>query len=213
MPLGQILHRQHVPFEHVWFPTTAVVSLVSILKDGASAEIGMIGHEGMVGTPLLMGGADAACQALVQIAGDGYRLKIAVLNAELERSPELLNLLLRYVQALMIQTAQTAVCNRHHVVEQQLCRWLLLSLDRVSTNEVNMTQALIAQMLGVRRVGVTVAAGKLQDAGLIQYHRGTITVLDRCSLAERSCECYETVKQETRRLMQKRARPLHANGA
>ena len=148
----------------------------------------------------------------VQIAGDGYRLKIAVLNAELERSPELLNLLLRYVQALLIQTSQTAVCNRHHVVEQQLCRWLLLSLDRVSTNKVNMTQALIAQMLGVRRVGVTVAAGKLQDAGLIQYHRGTITVLDRNSLAERSCECYETVKHETQRLMQKRGRPLHANG-
>jgi CRP-like cAMP-binding protein len=212
MTLGQILHQQHVPFEHVCFPTTAVVSLVSVLKNGASAEIGMIGHEGMVGTSLLMGSADAACQAVVQSAGEGYRLKIAYLKTEFERSQEVLSLLLRYVQALLIQTSQTAVCNRHHAVDQQLCRWLLLTLDRVTTNKVNMTHELIAQMLGVRRVGVTLAAGKLQDAGVIKYHRGTITVLDRSSLAERSCECYETVKHETQRLMQKRALPLHTSG-
>jgi len=211
LTLGQILHQQHVAFDHVTFPTTAVVSLVSILKNGASAEIGMIGHEGMVGTSLLMDGADAACQGVVQIAGDGYRLKITYLKAELVRSPEVLNLLLRYVQALVIQTSQTAVCNRHHEVDQQLCRWLLLSLDRVSTNKVHMTQELIAQMLGVRRVGVSVAAGKLQAAGLIQYHRGTITVLDRSALETRSCECYTTVKQETHRLLQKWVRPMRAS--
>jgi CRP-like cAMP-binding protein len=201
MPLGQILHQQHVPFEHVFFPTTSAVSLVSVLKDGASAEIGLIGNEGMVGTSLLMGGGDAACQAVVQSVGEGYRLKAALLRVEFERSPEVLGLLLRYVQALMIQTSQTAVCNRHHSVDQQLCRWLLLTLDRVTTNRVSMTQELIAQMLGVRREGVTAAAGKLQEAGLIQYSRGTITVIDRNGLASRSCECYETVKFETDRLV------------
>jgi CRP-like cAMP-binding protein len=201
MPLGQILHKQHVPFEHVFFPTSAAVSLVSVLKDGNSAEIGLIGKEGMVGTSLLMGGGDAACQAVVQSAGEGYRLKVGLLQTEFEHSAEVLHLLLRYVQALMIQTAQTAVCNRHHSVDQQLCRWLLLTLDRVTTNQVSMTQELIAQMLGVRREGVTAAAGKLQEAGLIHYSRGVITVVDRTGLEQRSCECYATVKHETDRLV------------
>ncbi len=201
MPLGQILHQQHIPFEHVFFPVSSAVSLVSVLKDGASAEIGLIGNEGMVGTSLLMGGGDAACQAVVQSAGEGYRLKVTLLKAEFDQSPAVLHLLLRYVQSLMIQTSQTAVCNRHHSVDQQLCRWLLLTLDRVTSNQVSMTQELIAQMLGVRREGVTAAAGKLQEAGLIQYSRGTITVLDRRGLELRSCECYATVKYETDRLV------------
>lgn len=206
--LGQILHQQHVPFEHVYFPADAAVSLVAVLKDGASAEIGLIGNEGMVGTSLLMGGGDAACQAVVQSVGEGYRLKATHLKEEFDRSPAVLGLLLRYVQALMIQTSQTAVCNRHHSVDQQLCRWLLLTLDRVTTNQVCMTQELIAQMLGVRREGVTAAAGKLQDAGLIQYSRGIITVTDRRGLADRSCECYETVKNETDRLVPMPVRPM-----
>jgi len=211
MPLGQILHKQHVAFEHVFFPTTAAVSLVAVLKDGASAEIGLIGHEGMVGTSLLMGSADASCQAIVQSAGEGYRLKAALLKTEFERVPEVLNLLLRYVQALLIQTSQTAVCNRHHSVDQQLCRWLLLTLDRVTNNQVSMTQELIAQMLGVRREGVTAAAGKLQEAGLIHYSRGVITVVDRMGVEARTCECYATVKQETDRLVPMPVRPLHAD--
>jgi len=211
MRLGQTLHKQHVPFEHVYFPTTAAVSLVGVLKDGASAEIGLIGHEGMVGTSLLMGSVDASCQAIVQSAGEGYRLLAALLKTEYERSPEVLGLLLRYVQALLIQTSQTAVCNRHHSVEQQLCRWLLLTLDRVTTNQISMTQELIAQMLGVRREGVTTAAGKLQDAGLIHYSRGVISVLDRNGLARHSCECYETVKQEIDRLVPMPVRPALAD--
>ena len=160
-----------------------------------------------------MGGGDAACQAVVQSVGEGFRLKAAILKVEYDRTPEVLGLLLRYVQALMIQTAQTAVCNRHHSVDQQLCRWLLLTLDRISTNKINMTQRLIARMLGVRRPGVTVAAKKLQDAGLIQYGRGTITVLDRPGLETRTCECYETVKRETDRLVPMPVQPLSANGA
>jgi CRP-like cAMP-binding protein len=211
MPLGQILHKQHVPFEHVYFPTTSAVSLVGVLKDGASAEIGLIGHEGMVGTSLLMGSADAACQAVVQSAGEGYRLLAALLKAEYERSPEVLGLLLRYVQALLIQTSQTAICNRHHSVDQQLCRWLLLTLDRVTTNQIAMTQELIAQMLGVRREGVTSAAGKLQDAHMIHYSRGVISVLDRRGVEARACECYQTVKQETDRLVPMPVRPMRAD--
>ena len=209
MALGQIMHEQHVPFEHVYFPTTAAVSLVGVLKSGASAEIGLIGNEGVIGTTLLMGGADAACQAVVQSAGAGYRLRSTFLKTEFERSPAVLHLLLRWVQALTIQTAQTAICNRHHSVDQQLCRWLLLTMDRVTTNQVHMTQELIAQMLGVRREGVTAAAGKLQDAGLIQYSRGIITVLDRVGLEERSCECYETVREETDRLVPMPTRPVY----
>jgi CRP-like cAMP-binding protein len=210
MALGQIVHEQHVPFADAYFPTTSAVSLVAVLKNGSSGEIGLIGHEGMVGTSLLMGGGDAACQAVVQSEGEAYRLKVALLKVEFERSPAVLHLLLRYVQSLMIQTAQTAICNRHHSVDQQLCRWLLLMLDRVATNKVSMTQGLIAQMLGVRREGVTGAAGKLQDAGLIQYGRGVITVLDRVGIEARACECYATVKQETDRLVPMPVRPLRA---
>ena len=209
LSLGQILHEQHVPFENVFFPITSAVSLVGILKSGASAEIGLIGNEGLIGTSLLMGGSDASCQAIVQSAGEAYRLKSTLLKAEFDRSPAVLGLLLRWVQALSIQTAQTALCNRHHSVDQQLCRWLLLTMDRVTNNQVHMTQELIAQMLGVRREGVTAAAGKLQDAGLIQYSRGTITVLDRPGLEERSCECYETVRAETDRLVPMPSRPLY----
>ena len=208
MASGDILHEQHMPFVHVFFPTTAAVSLIAILKDGGSAEIGLIGCEGMVGTSMLLGGIDATRRAVVQCAGEGYCLKADVLNTEFEHSPGLLHLLLRYVQALLIQTSQTAICNRHHTVDQQLCRWLLLTLDRMTTNQVIMTQELIAQMLGVRREGVTAAAGKLQDAGLIQYSRGIITVLDRKGLEDRVCECYETVKQETDRLVPMPIQPL-----
>jgi CRP-like cAMP-binding protein len=208
MSLGQVLLRQHERFEHVYFPTTSAVSLVSILKNGASAEIGLIGNEGMLGTSLMMGGEDSAWQAVVQSAGEGYRLKFALLKEEFARSPPVLTLLLRYMQALTIQTGQTAVCNRHHSVDQQLCRWLLLTLDRVMTDKVHMTQDLIAQMLGVRREGVTAAAGKLQEAGLIRYSRGTITVLDRAGVAERSCECYETVRHEIDRLVPMPIRPM-----
>jgi CRP-like cAMP-binding protein len=211
MELGKIVHQQHVPFDDVFFPTTSAVSLVSLLKDGSSAEIGLIGNEGMVGTSLLMGGGDAACQAVVQSAGEAYRLNVDFLKSEFERTPEVLHLLLRYVQSLMIQTAQTAICNRHHSVDQQLCRWLLLTLDRVSTNTVSMTQGLIAQMLGVRREGVALAAGKLQEAGLIQYGRGVITVLDRPGIEARSCECYATVRDETDRLVPMPVRPLRAS--
>lgn len=201
LDLGQILHQQHVPFEHVFFPIDSAVSLVSILGSGASAEIGLIGCEGMVGTSLLMGSKDASHQAVVQSAGSGYRLRVGFLKTEFEHNIDVLHLLLRYVQALSIQTAQTAVCNRHHSVDQQLCRWMLLTMDRVPTSQVHMTQELIAQMLGVRREGVTAAAGKLQESGLIQYSRGTITVLDRAGLELRSCECYETVRREIDRLV------------
>ena len=201
MALGQILHQHHVPFEHVYFPDSVAVALVSVLKDGASSEIGLIGNEGMVGTSLLLGSVDAACRAVALGAGEAYRLKFVFLKAEFERSPEVRGLLLRYVQSLRIQTAQTAICNRHHSVDQQLCRWLLLTLDRMQTDQVSMTQELIALMLGVRREGVNAAAGKLQDAGLIRYGRGTIIVLERIGLEARSCECYETVKQEIERLV------------
>lgn len=209
MLLGQIVHKQHATFDQVYFPTTCAVSLVSVLKNGASAEIGLIGNEGMIGTSLLLGGMDAPCEAVVQSAGEAYRLKFAYLKAEFKRTPVVLNLLLRYVQALTIQISQTAICNRHHSVDQQLCRWLLLTLDRVNTSKVRMTHELIAQMLGVRREGVTTAAGKLQDVGLITYSRGTITVLDRDGVAARSCECYATVKNEIDRLVPMPVRPLH----
>jgi len=208
MPLGQTVHEQHAPFDHVYFPTTSAVSLVSILKSGASAEISLIGNEGMIGTSLLMGGVDAPCQAIVQSAGEAYRLKFNFLKTEFQRTPEVLALLLRYVQALTIQISQTVICNRHHSIDQQLCRWVLLTLDRITTNKVRMTHDLIAQMLGVRREGVTTAAGKLQEAGLITYSRGTITVLDRAGVAARSCECYATVKKEINRLVPMPVRPL-----
>jgi CRP-like cAMP-binding protein len=187
--------------KHVYFPTTAIVSLLYVMLDGASAEIGVVGNEGIIGVALFMGGETMPNRAVVQSAGHAYRLKGQLLKQEFNRSGELQHLLLRYTQALLTQMSQTAVCNRHHSLDQQLCRWLLLSLDRLPANVLVMTQELIANMLGVRREGVTEAAGKLQKAGLIRYQRGHITVLDREGLEARSCECYAVVKQEYDRLL------------
>jgi CRP-like cAMP-binding protein len=186
---------------HVYFPTTSIVSLLYVMEDGASAEIAVVGNEGILGISLFMGGESTPSRAVVQSAGEGYRLRAQLLKKEFNLSGPMLHLLLRYTQSLITQMAQTAVCNRHHTVDQQLCRWLLLSLDRLETNELIMTQELIANMLGVRREGVTEAAGKLQDLGLIKYSRGRITVIDRPGIAARSCECYEVVKRETDRLL------------
>jgi CRP-like cAMP-binding protein len=185
----------------VYFPTTAIVSLLYVMEDGASAEIAIVGNEGILGIALFMGGESTPSRAVVQSAGFGYRMKAALLKEEFGRFGVLMHLLLRYTQSLITQMAQTAVCNRHHSVDQQLCRWLLLSLDRLSSNELTMTQELIANMLGVRREGVTEAAGKLQSAGLISYRRGKITVLDRTGVESRSCECYQVVKKEFDRLL------------
>jgi CRP-like cAMP-binding protein len=206
MPLGEALYESGDPLCHVYFPTTCIVSLLYVLENGASAEIAVVGNEGMVGVALFMGGGTMPNRAVVQSAGHAYRLKGSVLRQEFNRSGGrrygmLHQLLLHYTQALMTQTSQTAVCNRHHSVDQQLCRWLLLSLDRLPSNELTMTQELIANMLGVRREGVTEAAGKLQQAGLIQYSRGRITIQDRPGLEERVCECYKVVKQEFDRLL------------
>jgi CRP-like cAMP-binding protein len=201
MALGAVLYEPGVRMRHVYFPTTAIVSLLYVMEDGASAEIAIVGNEGMLGISLFMGGETTPSRAVVQSAGYGYRLEAQVLKEEFGRFGPMLHLLLRYTQALITQMAQTAVCNRHHSVDQQLCRWLLLSLDRLSSNEVSMTQELIANMLGVRREGVTEAAGKLQGAGLIRYRRGKITVLDRPGLEARSCECYQVVKTEFDRLL------------
>ena len=186
---------------YVYFPTTSIVSLLYVMEDGASAEIAVVGNEGILGISLFMGGETTPSRAVVQSAGHAYRLQAALLKEEFGRYGPTMHLLLRYTQALITQMAQTAVCNRHHSVDQQLCRWLLLSLDRLASNELSMTQELIANMLGVRREGVTEAAGKLQDAGLIRYRRGRITVLDRPGLEERSCECYQVVKTEFDRLL------------
>jgi CRP-like cAMP-binding protein len=186
---------------HVYFPTTAIVSLLHVLESGASAEIAMVGSMGMVGVAVFMGGDTMPNHAVVRSAGMAYRLGGPLLQHEFRRAGALQHLLLRYTLALLTQMAQTAVCNRHHSVDQQLCRWLLLSLDRLPANELSMTQELIANMLGVRREGVTEAAGKLQSAGLIHYNRGRITVLDRPGLEARVCECYEVVRQEFRRLL------------
>ena len=201
MPLGEVLYEPGARLRHVYFPTTSIVSLLYVMEDGASAEIAVVGNEGMLGISLFMGGETTPSRAVVQSAGFGVRLKAHLLKEEFARFGPMMHLLLRYTQALITQMAQTAVCNRHHSVDQQLCRWLLLSLDRLSTNELSMTQELIANMLGVRREGVTEAAGKLQDAGLIRYHRGRITVLDRPGLEARSCECYQVVKTEFDRLL------------
>ena len=201
MPLGEALYESGGQLQHVYFPTTSIVSLLYVLADGASAEIAVVGNEGILGISLFMGGETTPSRAVVQSAGYGYRLKAQLLKQEFNRAGPVLHLLLRYTQALITQMAQTAVCNRHHSVDQQLCRWLLLSLDRLASNELTMTQELIASMLGVRREGVTEAAGKLQDVGLIQYHRGKITVLDRAGLEARVCECYEVVKTEFDRLL------------
>jgi len=201
MPLGEVLYESGGQLKHVYFPTTSIVSLLYVMENGASAEIAVVGNEGILGISLFMGGETTPSRAVVQSSGFGYRLKAAQLKEEFSRAGPVMRLLLRYTQALITQMAQTAVCNRHHTVEQQLCRWLLLSLDRLSSNELTMTQELIANMLGVRREGVTEAAGKLQRAGLIDYSRGHITVLDRPALEKRSCECYEVVKTEFDRLL------------
>jgi CRP-like cAMP-binding protein len=201
MRLGEVLYEPGTRLRHVYFPTTSIVSLLYVMEDGASAEIAIVGNEGILGISLFMGGDTTPSRAVVQSAGYGYRLKAQLLKDEFGRFGPAMHLLLRYTQALITQMAQTAVCNRHHSVDQQLCRWLLLSLDRLASNELTMTQALIADMLGVRREGVTEAAGKLQDAGLIRYVRGRISVLDRPGLEMRSCECYQVVKSEFDRLL------------
>lgn len=201
LPLGLVLHESGGKMSHVYFPINAIVSLLYVLENGASAEIAVVGHEGVVGIALFMGGETTPRRAVVQSAGKGYRLRAADIKQEFARSGPVLHLLLRYTAALMTQMAQTAVCNRHHSLDQQLCRWLLLSLDRLSGNELVMTQELIANMLGVRREGVTEAALKLQRLGLISYVRGRITVLDRAGLEARTCECYAVVKQEYDRLL------------
>ncbi len=200
LSLGQVLYESGASLDHVYFPTTAIVSLLYVMENGASAEIAVVGREGIVGIALFMGGESTPSRAVVQSAGRGLRLSARAIKEEFKRAP-ILHLLLRYTQALITQMAQTAVCNRHHTVDQQLCRWLLLSLDRLHGSEIRMTQELIANMLGVRREGVTEAALKLQKAGLVRYSRGLIEVLDRHGLEERSCECYEVVKREYARLL------------
>ncbi len=201
LPLGQVLYESGSTLGHVYFPTTAIVSLLYVMQNGASAEIAVVGREGIVGVALFMGGESTPSRAVVQSAGHGFRLNAKAVKLEFEASPAVMHLLLRYTQALITQMAQTAVCNRHHSLDEQLCRWLLLSLDRLSGSELNMTQELIANMLGVRREGVTEAALKLQKAGLIQYSRGRILVLDRPGLEQRSCECYAVVKKKYDRLL------------
>jgi CRP-like cAMP-binding protein len=201
MGLGDVLYESGVKLRYVYFPTTSIVSLLYVMEDGASAEIAIVGNEGILGISLFMGGDTTPSRAVVQSAGHAFRLKAELLKDEFARFGPTMHLLLRYTQALITQMAQTAVCNRHHSIDQQLCRWLLLSLDRLASNELSMTQELIANMLGVRREGVTEAAGKLQDAGLIRYQRGRISVLDRPGLEARSCECYQVVKSEFDRLL------------
>lgn len=201
MKLGDALYESGGRLQHVYFPTTAIVSLLYVMEDGASAEIAVVGNEGILGISLFMGGETTPSRAVVQSAGWGYRLKAQILKHEFNLGGPMMRLLLRYTQALITQMSQTAVCNRHHSVEQQLCRWLLLSLDRLSGDELTMTQELIANMLGVRREGVTEAAGKLQRAGLIDYSRGHIKVLNRPGLESRVCECYQVVKTEFDRLL------------
>lgn len=200
MPLGQVLYESNSTMTHVYFPTTSIVSLLYVMENGASAEIAVVGSEGIVGISLFMGGESTPSRAVVQSAGRGFRLLARAIKDEFNR-PAVLHLLLRYTQALITQMAQTAVCNRHHSLDQQLCRWLLLSLDRLQGVELVMTQELIANMLGVRREGVTDGALKLQKAGLIRYARGRIKVLDRPGLEKRTCECYAVVKKEYDRLL------------
>ena len=201
LPLGMVVYESGGEQRYVYFPTSSIVSLLYVLADGSSAEIAVTGNEGLVGISIFMGGETTPSRAVVQSAGYGYRLKGQVLRKEFESGGALQHLLLRYTQALLTQMAQTAVCNRHHSLDQQLCRWLLLSLDRLAGDELVMTQELIANMLGVRREGVTEAAGHLQNAGLIKYSRGRITVLNRSGLEARTCECYAVVKKEFDRLL------------
>ncbi len=201
LPLGEVVYEAGVTLTHVYFPTTAIVSLLYVMESGASAEIAVVGNEGLVGISLFMGGGSTPSRAVVQSAGQGFRLKAGLMKVEFERGGPVMHLLLRYTQALITQMAQTAVCNRHHSIDQQLCRWLLLSMDRLQGDELVMTQELISNMLGVRREGVTEAALKLQKVGLISYERGHITVLDRPGLEKRTCECYAVVKTEYDRLL------------
>jgi CRP-like cAMP-binding protein len=201
LELGRVLHESGVAMRHVHFPANAIVSLLYVMEDGASAEIAVVGNDGVVGISLFMGGDSTPSRAIVQSAGLSYRLRASLLKQEFNRYGPTMHVLLRYTQALITQMAQTAVCNRHHTVDQQLCRWLLLSLDRLPSAEIAMTQELIANMLGVRREGVTEAAGRLQDAGLIHYSRGHIRVLDRRGLEARVCECYNVVRRESERLL------------
>lgn len=201
MPLGHVLYESGTTLGHVYFPITAIVSLLYVMENGASAEIAVVGNEGIVGISLFMGGESTPSRAVVQSAGHGFRLPAQKMKDEFNRAGPVLHLLLRYTQALITQMAQTAVCNRHHSLDQQLCRWLLLSLDRLQGNDLVMTQELIANMLGVRREGVTEAALKLQKVGLIRYARGHISVLNRPGLEKRSCECYAVVKTEYDRLL------------
>jgi CRP-like cAMP-binding protein len=199
--LGHVLYEAGTVLPHVYFPASAIVSLLYVMEDGSSAEIAIVGNEGVVGVALFMGGETTPNRGVVQSAGHAYRLPARVLKAEFARAGPVQRLLLRYTQALITQMGQTAVCNRHHTIEQQLCRWLLLSLDRLATNELTMTQELIANMLGVRREGVTASAGRLQALGLITYRRGRIRVLDRAALEHHACECYAVVKREFDRLL------------
>ena len=201
MPLGEVLYESGSTLHHVYFPATSIVSLLYVMENGASAEIAVVGNEGLVGISLFMGGESTPSRAVVQSAGQGFRLKAQTMKDEFSRAGPAMHLLLRYTQALITQMAQTAVCNRHHSLDQQLCRWLLLSLDRLQGTELVMTQELIANMLGVRREGVTEGALKLQEAGLIRYARGRISVLDRPGLEKRTCECYAVVKKEYDRLL------------
>ena len=201
MPLGEVLYESGEKLNYVYFPTTSIVSLLYVMEDGASAEIAVVGNEGILGISLFMGGETTPSRAVVQSAGYGYRLKAQLLKDEFNLNGPTMHLLLKYTQALITQMSQTAVCNRHHSIDQQLCRWLLLSLDRLESNELTMTQELIANMLGVRREGVTEAAGKLQKLGLINYSRGHIKVLDRAGVEKKCCECYKVVKLEYDRLL------------
>ena len=201
MPLGHVLYESGDEMRHVYFPTTSIVSLLYVMENGSSAEIAIVGNEGIVGISLFMGGESTPSRAIVQSAGRAFRVASKLLKDEFRRAGPVQHVLLRYTQALITQMSQTAVCNRHHTVEQQLCRWLLMSLDRLASNELTMTQELIANMLGVRREGVTESAGKLQKLGLIEYSRGHIKVLDRPALEAHACECYQVVKTEFERLL------------
>lgn len=201
LPLGMVIYESGDALRHVYFPTDSIVSLLYVMENGASAEISVVGNEGLVGVAVFMGGESTPSRAIVQSAGHAYRLRGQRFKDEFNRHGDMLHLMLRYTQALITQMAQTAVCNRHHSIDQQLCRWLLLSLDRLPSNQLTMTQELIANMLGVRREGVTEAAGKLQRLGVIEYYRGHIKVLDRNLLEQLSCECYAVVKTETDRLL------------
>jgi CRP-like cAMP-binding protein len=201
LPLGYVLYESGITMTHMYFPTTAIISLLYVMENGASAEIAVVGNDGLVPMAMFMGGGSTPSRAVVQSAGQGFRLNAKALKKEFDRGGAVMHLLLRYTQALITQMSQTAVCNRHHALDQQLCRWLLLSLDRLEGPDLVMTQELIANMLGVRREGVTESASKLQNAGLIRYARGRITVLDRPGLEQRSCECYGVVKKEYDRLL------------